>query len=34
MCEFCGSLVATRHYIADYEVTHVVCYDCGAEWVE
>ena len=22
------------HWIADYEVIHVICYKCGKEWVE
>ena len=34
MCEICGSMEATKHYVPEYEVYHVVCYDCGAEWVE
>ena len=34
-CE-CGyhPRVADTHWIAEYEVIHVICYKCGKEWVE
>lgn len=34
-CE-CGyhPRAADTHWIAEYEVIHVICYKCGKEWVE
>lgn len=32
----CGR-IAGRHdifYVEDYDVIHVICYECGHEWVE
>lgn len=23
-----------RHYVAEHDVWHIVCYNCGVEWVE
>lgn len=34
-CE-CGYRIRStdRHEVMDYDVIHVICYQCGKEWVE
>ena len=36
VCPDCGyhPQKRDRSYIEDYDVWHVVCYNCGKEWVE
>jgi len=35
-CELCGYRPRAKdaHWIDEWEVLHVICYDCGHEWVE
>lgn len=35
-CDKCGyrPRLADSHYIVEHKVLHVICYDCGNEWVE
>ena len=35
-CEHCGYRIRAtdRHEVMDYDVVHVICYQCGTEWVE
>ncbi len=35
-CEHCGyrPRVADTIFIEEHQVFHVICYDCGKEWVE
>ncbi len=34
VCENCGSKRLMIHEVPEQKVSHVVCYDCGFEWVE
>ncbi len=34
VCENCGSTRLMIHEVPEQNVSHVVCYDCGFEWVE
>ncbi len=34
VCENCGSKRLMIHEVPEQDVSHVVCYDCGFEWVE
>ena len=35
-CPTCGyrTQKRDRHWVPEYGVVHVVCYNCGKEWVE
>ena len=35
-CPSCGyrPRKKDKHFVEDYQVTHVICYGCGKEWVE
>ena len=34
VCENCGSTRLMIQDIEEQKIKHVVCYDCGLEWVE